>query len=426
MAAVILMRRAPVNLKTPNHDVNDSHDRDDELQAQLTHSGTSELDSEFKDEPKIPQIDVPAHVSPDSLMGKMPKADKILKKDILKKFSTSHGWKPMQVVLTSVGLYLARPDEDLLRDLIPLHEIVEVKRRSDVPDLRKQEPEKALKDLSTSKNHGMQSSKREATNKNRTLGRQGSIVKLASLTEGELQAEETEKYIMQLRTVEGGYNSGRTYYISVGTDEDCQAWIQGIRTASDKAVLLRQAGPGFLEKARYRLRRAYHSVYIQSLVAFCIFLSFLSNIMQSELGNTSDPAYNTLFNILEYLFTILFTIELCVNVLVHPSLSFVKVGQSTHQESSLPPHVSSRHHNSFTRFPQQLPRSRMFCLPDQNREDMCSSRTSRRPHLMFLHLLTPLIPVVLILTLDSTLYSRALAETKTLSCSVHTDRLIAP
>jgi hypothetical protein len=69
-------------------------------------------------------------------MGTMPKEDKILKRDILKKFSNSNEWKPMQVVLTKIGLYLARPGEDLLRDLIPLYEITDVKRRKDIPDHR--------------------------------------------------------------------------------------------------------------------------------------------------------------------------------------------------------------------------------------------------------------------------------------------------
>jgi hypothetical protein len=331
MAAVMLMRRPATNLNLPNREADEDHDRDDELQAQLKHSSKAELKADFKHEPKIPHMDVPAHVSPDSLMGKMPKADKILKKDILKKLSTNHGWKPMQVVLTSVGLYLARPDEDLLRDLIPLYEVVEVKRRSDVPDLRIPESEKGLKDMSASKN--MQG-KKDLTNKTiRSVGRQGSFVSMASLREEEMKAEEPEKYIIQLRTLEGGYNSGRTYYLSAGTDEDCQAWVQSIRTASDKAILLRQAGPGIMVKARYRLRQAYHSVQMQSLVAFFIFLSFLSNIMQSELSANSDPTFDKMFDILEYIFTILFTVELCINAMANSSLNFFKVGHSTHSRT---------------------------------------------------------------------------------------------
>ena len=63
-------------------------------------------------------MDRPHTISPDSLMGRMPKSDKVLKCDVLKKLSMSYEWKAIQLALTSAGLYMARPGEDLLRDLI--------------------------------------------------------------------------------------------------------------------------------------------------------------------------------------------------------------------------------------------------------------------------------------------------------------------
>jgi hypothetical protein len=321
--SVLVGRRTSQKL-TPSvsRDEDGAHDRDDELQAQLMHADSKENVSDLA-EPTVPLIDVPSNVSPDSLMGKMPKADKVIKKDMLKKLASSYEWKPMQVVLTSVGLYLARPDEDLLRDLIPLYEIIETKRQSDIPQLRMKDAGKSLGDPKRQ----MQAKCEVQKNQTGPLGRQSSMVKIASLTEETLVADESEKYIIQIRTADGGYNSGRTYHFSAGTDEECQEWVQKIRTASNKAILLRQAGPGIMEKAKYRLRQAYHSVLVQSSVAILIFLSFLSNIMQSELGGNGDSPYDKLFDNLEFLFTVLFTVELCVNMLAHYFWPFFKVGR---------------------------------------------------------------------------------------------------
>ena len=84
-----------------------------------------------------------------------------------------------------------------------------------------------------------------------------------------------------------------------------------------------------LEKAKYRLRQWYRSVIVQSAIAVLIFLSFLSNILQSELASQgTDVRYDKLFNALEYVFTVLFTIELCINLLAHSLGPFVKVAMS--------------------------------------------------------------------------------------------------
>ncbi len=80
-------------------------DRDDELLAVITH------------EPNYDQLgqevtlrDGPLTLSSESLMGTMPKAERIIKKDILWKLTSTHEWKPMQIV--SKNRFYAKLEND--------------------------------------------------------------------------------------------------------------------------------------------------------------------------------------------------------------------------------------------------------------------------------------------------------------------------
>jgi hypothetical protein len=86
-------------------------DRDDELLAAIRYAPIYESVGR-----EGPWIERPVVMSSEGLMGKLPKADRTLKKGILYKFSSTHQWKPMQVALTTAGLFMARPNEEQLRD----------------------------------------------------------------------------------------------------------------------------------------------------------------------------------------------------------------------------------------------------------------------------------------------------------------------
>jgi hypothetical protein len=283
-------------------------DSDDILQAVIRGGQSNENEGMVSNT----LINTPSHVSPDSLMGKMPKPEKILKKGVLCKLSSAQEWKPMQVILTSVGLFLARPDENLLRDLIPLYEIAGVKRVSGRPNSR----------------NGKKSDTEMWYESN------PSMPKFSKLTENEHSSQPMIDAI-QIRTVADGYNSGRIYYLRVEADEDCQSWTQSIRSAANRAVILKHAGPGFFRKAQYQLAEFYHSTPVQIIVAALIFFSFLSNVLQTEMvadmpdneGLSVSPSdtYQASFSILETFFTFAFAVELLMNILSHFILPFLKV-----------------------------------------------------------------------------------------------------
>jgi hypothetical protein len=265
---------------------------------------------------EIPEVEEPEtfshimhEISADSLMGKMPNADSILKKDELMKLTSSLEWKPMQVALTAAGIFMSRPDEDLVRDLIPLCDILEVRKRDMVPGTtstdKRAEPAPAC----------------QGSFRNR---------RLSTLVDSDEKLQ-PDLYMLQILTIENGYNSGRTYNLNAQSEEMCSSWIQAIRLASDKAILLQKAGPGLFQRSRYRLGQFYRSITAQSIVAGLISCGFLINILQTELLSDVEPGSNEeeqlqrVFSGLEFFFTVAFTIELLLNMFAHFFLPFFKV-----------------------------------------------------------------------------------------------------
>jgi hypothetical protein len=165
----------------------------------------------------------------------------------------------MNMVLTSMGLFFSRPDEDILRDLIPLFEVIDIRKRKDSPN--QNEP--------------------PADSKPAFLHRNASLrnVKMSSLM-SEPEEPSGGQNIIQIRTADNGYNSGRTYYLRIETSSGCAEWLGALRSASERAIVLKKAGPNALHTLRLRLRRSYRSTPVQCFVAVLIFASFVVNIAQ--------------------------------------------------------------------------------------------------------------------------------------------------
>jgi hypothetical protein len=303
-AAAVVLRRSRGNpILQDRQPVSKDMDCDDELHAAIRQEGYRGKKTKA---PLGTKIDPHINISPDSLMGKMPKGDKVVKEGILKKLGGDNEWKPVHVAITAVGIFLSRPNEDLLRDLIPLYEVLEVKKKL------RFDPSSSITD---------QSSRRPEPS--------ASCAKLnisSLMTRNKFAADDDttddDGHIFQIRTIEDGYNSGRVYLLRTESEEGCNAWIQSIRSGVTQAVMLKEAGPGLFRKTQYRVARFYRSVGLQSFVAILIFLSFLANILQTEfMSDGSDEAFDKL----EYFFTIAFTVELAINLFANLFSPFFKV-----------------------------------------------------------------------------------------------------
>jgi hypothetical protein len=236
----------------------------------------------------------PMDISAESLIGKFPKSEDIVMDDVLGKLTSQYTWKPMRLILTASDLLFCRPSEDILRDSVPLHEILDIKKRSDMPG----------------KNTGA-----EIPNDSSNILARNSF---ATFFEEEAAGQ---LHIVQIRTVEDGQNSGRTYYLNCETAEACSAWTRALQAGADEAELAHHAGPSLLIRARRHVRRLYNHDATQFLVGGLILVSFAVNIAQAELqlppGSDARRQADAVLDTLEIVITALFAFELALNLFAH-------------------------------------------------------------------------------------------------------------
>ena len=159
------------------------------------------------------------------MLGKVPSDQCVVKTDLVERLTSKYEWKSMRAILTAAGLYMTKSDEDSVRDLIPLCEVMHVRR---MPTTDEKEVDDILAQSGAMRN-----------------------VQLSSFLTGSANRD----HILQLQTIPDGFNSGRTYYLAAPSDDACRAWEEALRSASERAVLRMHAGPGTLSLCRFHLCR---------------------------------------------------------------------------------------------------------------------------------------------------------------------------
>ena len=107
----------------------------------------------------------------------------------------------------------------------------------------------------------------------------------------------------QVQTSEQGYNSGRSYYFGVPSQEERALWVDGIKKAIESAAIAERRRTGILNRVRLRASSAYHSRWVQGLVALLILANFVSNATQCQLLPPPGSATDSLFNTVDLFFT---------------------------------------------------------------------------------------------------------------------------
>ncbi len=88
-----------------------------------------------KPKEKIQESPTPNHdIAEVLLLGTMPRKNEALKDEILLKLTAKYEWKQMRVSLTEDAIFLSRPDENPMRDVIPLVEISRVNKVNQLND----------------------------------------------------------------------------------------------------------------------------------------------------------------------------------------------------------------------------------------------------------------------------------------------------
>jgi hypothetical protein len=171
---------------------------------------------------------VPTEICADSLLGKVPQSANILRTEVIERLTSKYEWKSIRAILTAGCLYLTQSDKDLVLDLIPLCEVVSLRRINDVRVNSADESGDGL------------------------LARSGTMreVQLSAFLDGFVRRD----CVLQLRTMQDGFNSGRTYFFAAPTDTACRAWESALRAAVD-TVLRKRTVPSFVGRLRLQLRR---------------------------------------------------------------------------------------------------------------------------------------------------------------------------
>jgi hypothetical protein len=130
-----------------------------------------------------------------------------------------------------------------------------------------------------------------------------------------------------ITTQEGGHNSGRTYIHRV-PESMTEAWLEALTSAIGKAKNAAfqkefeiKYGHSTYSVARAKSHILHHSEGFQMLTAFFILCAFALDICEAQLLPTKGSRdFETIF-ILDTIITVLFTLELMLNIFAHRSLS---------------------------------------------------------------------------------------------------------
>lgn len=120
-----------------------------------------------------------------------------------------------------------------------------------------------------------------------------------------------------ISTAADGGHSVRYYYIRAQNEAECAEWVAYLTKASQVAKRQYDSTNAFL-RIKSRCASIYHHDLSQMLVALLIGLSFVTNVLEVQLNPAeTDLELTRLFSDVDIVFTVLFVLELLLNLFVH-------------------------------------------------------------------------------------------------------------
>ncbi|EKX49828.1 hypothetical protein GUITHDRAFT_104223 [Guillardia theta CCMP2712] len=129
----------------------------------------------------------------------------------------------------------------------------------------------------------------------------------------DLLNEDSPGAIYDINTEKDGFNSGRTFTF---------------RLCKEQKRERARAGSTAFQRFQAKVAAFYSSNAVQGFVAVLIFANFIANAIESEIKPAEGTQVAKNFSTLDLIFTILFTIELCLNLLASWFWPFVQDGWS--------------------------------------------------------------------------------------------------
>ena len=227
----------------------------------------------------------------------LPDFSSFLKDIILQKKAADESFLPRRFVVTESRLYFAHPDDERVLDDIPLHEILKISQSSSIG-----------RTISTSSSHI------DYTRQDSIFAQVLSVMssKQAGTEEVDWGADE-----FCVTTAVEGHNSGRQYYLKCDDGRACRELVDFLNQMV-KASVKREVHDDAYTVVKRFVRETYKSGPSAGFWALLIFLSFVSNVLEAQLDPAEENAdFTAAFYQADMVFTILFTIELVVNMFSH-------------------------------------------------------------------------------------------------------------
>ena len=211
------------------------------------------------------------------------------------KLTSAYKWKPIRLLLTPTMLAMSNPHVEsggdmLLKDSIPLEEIASVQWRRTIPE------------------------RLELSSHLKFDSYEGSQV----LRQDDAMDETEKLYIIQIRTVPGGHNSGRDYFFRTDAEQEGVNLISLVKSSTLKAMEAKTKREndkiGKLRVLQQRLRGRYENPWTERVTALIIMLNFAVCIAQAQMNVQPDSPEAQFFDRCDVAFTAVFGFELAVNL----------------------------------------------------------------------------------------------------------------
>jgi limonene-1,2-epoxide hydrolase len=137
-----------------------------------------------------------------------------------------------------------------------------------------------------------------------------------------LSQDEKEDCVLEIFTNNGGFNDGRIFAVRGANHDEALSWTQIIQELAQQEVARIKAAneKSLFEKVQTSARSTYEHSVVQMGSALLVGINFVIMALQYEMmpsKNTQEPDVKRAFDGVEYAFTVLFLMELFLNMLAH-------------------------------------------------------------------------------------------------------------
>jgi hypothetical protein len=245
--------------------------------AQRLEDGCEPIDSTQRASLELEQT---SDIAMKLLLSEIPSDSSRLVDCNLLKLDQNFEWKPFRVVTTEDHILFSKSGTQFVFDSIPLLDIVNIEKNIQEENIP------CFVDYQSSEHRVDEDLLHGSTATWRRIKDQGSRVPC-----------------FEVRTREGGYNAGRSFYLK-GDSEESSAEFANTLDRLKKAAEIREAGrKSWLRRLKSRALRVYQSNSCQSIVAALIAANFVVNVTQTEIQPVDGSTGQRNFAIIDNSFT---------------------------------------------------------------------------------------------------------------------------